>query len=121
MNTPRQLRIAQQMKRELSEIFRRELKDERIGDIVSITDVEVTGDGRHAKVFISVYGQESVQQQTLEALIEQTSRIRGEIGRRLRLRYAPEIVFRLDDSLARGARVTELIAKIFRGEIDSGS
>lgn len=117
MTAPRSLRVSQQIKRELADILRRDLKDERIGGIVSITDVEVTGDCRSTKVFISVYGDEAARKGTLDALSEHTGYIRGEVGRRLRLRFAPEMVFRLDDSLERGAKITDLIAKISRGEL----
>lgn len=117
MSAPRSIRISQQIKRELSEMIRRDLKDERIAGIVSITDAEVSGDYRHVKVFISVYGDESQQKGTLDALTEHTGFIRGELCRRLGIRFAPEMTFRLDNSLERGAKITELIAKISRGEI----
>lgn len=117
MTAPRSVRIAQQIKRELSEIIRRDLKDERIAGIVSVTDVEVSGDCRYVKVFISVYGDEAAQKGTVDALTELTGYIRGEICRRLSMRFAPEMIFRLDNSLERGAKVSELIAKISRGEI----
>ncbi len=118
MTAPRSIRVAQQVKRELSEMMRRDLKDERIAGIVSITDVELSGDCRYARVFISVYGDETAQKGTIDALVEQTGYIRGEIGRRLGLRFAPEMTFRLDNSLERGAKVSELIARISRGEIE---
>lgn len=118
MTFPRSVRISQQIKRELSDIIRRDLKDERIAGIVSITDVEVTGDCRSTRVFVSVYGDQAAQKGTIDVLTEQTGFIRGEVCRRLGLRFAPEMTFRLDDSLERGAKVTELIAKISRGEIE---
>jgi ribosome-binding factor A len=105
------------MKRELSDIIRRELKDERIAGIVSITDIETSGDCRYAKVFVSVFGDESQQKGTIDALTEHSGFIRGEVCRRLSMRFAPEMIFRLDNSLERGAKVSELIAKISRGEI----
>jgi ribosome-binding factor A len=117
MSTPRSLRVSQQIKRELSDMLRRDIKDERIGGIVSITDVELTSDCRSARIFISVFGEATQQQGTLDALNENSGRIRGELCRRLSLRFAPEISFRLDDSLERGAKVTDIIAKISRGEL----
>lgn len=117
MSTPRNIRVAQSAKRELSELIRRDLKDERIAGIVSITDIEASNDCRRMKVFISVFGEETQQQNTVEALNEHAPEIRGEIGRRLRLRFAPEISFKLDNSLERGARVSELLGKISRGEV----
>lgn len=117
MSTPRALRVSQQIKRELADLVRRNLKDERICGIVSITDVECSADCRSARIFISVFGEETERTGTLEALKEHTGFIRGELGRRLGLRFAPEISFKLDDSLERGAKVSQLIAKIARGEI----
>lgn len=95
----------------------RDLKDERISGLVSVTDVEMTPDCRSARVYISVYGSEEQANNTIEALKDQTGFIRGEICRRLSLRFAPELSFRLDNSLERGARVSDIISKISRGEI----
>jgi ribosome-binding factor A len=110
-------RISQQIKRELSDMILRDIKDQRIGGIVSITDVECTGDCRSARVFVSVYGTEEQKQGTIAALNEQLGYIRGELGRRLQLRFAPELAIKLDDSLERGAKVSELLGKISRGEV----
>jgi ribosome-binding factor A len=117
MTTQRPLRVSQSIKRELSELIRRDLEDDRIGSIVSITDVECSSDCRAAKVFVSVFGDSTVQANTLSALNEHVGYIRGEICRRLKLRVAPEMVFKLDNSLERGAKVSELINKISRGEL----
>jgi ribosome-binding factor A len=117
MSTPRSLRVSQQIKRELADIILRDLKDERIAGLVSITDVDSSSDCRAAKVFISVYGEKSQQEGTMQALNDNLGFIRGEICRRLKLRFAPELSFKLDDSLERGAKVSALLAKISRGEI----
>lgn len=115
-NNQRSLRVAQSIKRELSDIFRK-LKDERIAGIVSITDVECTSDLRSARVYVSVFGDEQQREGTMTALKEEVPHMRGEICRRLGLRFAPELSLRLDDSLERGARVSELLGKISRGEV----
>ena len=117
MSTQRPLRVSQSIKRELSEIIRRDLEDPRIAGIVSITDVECAPDCRAAKVFISVFGDEAQQNNTMLALNEHIGFIRGEICRRLKLRFAPEMFFKLDRSLERGSRITELINKVSRGEV----
>lgn len=117
MSTPRNLRVAQSAKKELSELIQRGLKDDRITGIVSITDVETSNDCRRMKVFISVFGDEAQQQIIVDALNEHAPTLRGEIGRRLRLRFAPELSFKLDISLERGSRVTDLLGKISRGEV----
>jgi len=95
----------------------RDLEDERISGIVSITDVECAGDCRSAKVFVSVFGERETQESTMAALNDHLGYIRGEICRRLKLRFAPEIHFKLDNSLERGAKVSQLIAKIARGDL----
>lgn len=111
-------RISHQIKRELSEIIQRnEIKDDRIGGLVSITDVKVSGDLRNVKVFFSVYGEEAQKTGTLAALENASGFLRGELCRRLRIRFAPELVFKLDDSLERGDRITELLEKIKREEL----
>lgn len=111
-------RISQQIKRELSEIIQRnEIKDDRISGLVSITLVRVSGDLRNVKVYFSVYGEESQKAGTLAALEDATGFLRGELCRRLGIRFAPELIFKLDDSLEQGDRVTELLEKIKRNEV----
>ena len=117
MSGQRAERVAQQIKRELSDLIRRGLKDPRIGGIVSVTEVECTSDCRSVRVFISVFGEEEQRQNTLKALNEEVGYIRGELGRRLQLRYAPEMTIKLDDSLERGSKVSDLLGKISRGEV----
>lgn len=117
MTNQRAVRVAQSIKRELSDMLRRDIKDARIGGLVSITDVECTSDLRNARVFISVFGTDAQKESTMAALADQVGHIRGELCRRLSLRFAPEMTFKLDDSLERGAKVTDLLGKISRGEL----
>jgi ribosome-binding factor A len=85
------------MKKEISEVIRMEVKDPRVG-FVTVTNVEVANDLQHAKVFVSVFGDADSKQATMAALTKAVGYIRGEVGRRLRMRLTPEIVFRLDES-----------------------
>ncbi|MBY0358412.1 MAG: 30S ribosome-binding factor RbfA [Candidatus Obscuribacterales bacterium] len=101
----------------MSDIILRGLRDPRMGGLISVTDVECSPDCRRARIFISVFGEETQQTGTLEALTDHAGEIRGELGRRLQLRFAPDISFKLDNSLERGAQVSELINKISRGEL----
>lgn len=117
MTIQRALRVSQSIKREMSDMIRKDLKDERIKGIVSVTDVECTADCRSARIFISVFGDEENKKSTMEALNEQVGFMRGELCRRLGLRFAPELHLKLDDSLERGAKVTDLLGKIARGEV----
>ncbi len=111
-------RVRKQLIREISDIIQRELQDPRIEGIVSITDVEVSHDNSFAKVFYSVFMPTGGDKdKTIEAITENAPKIRYEIGRRIRLRYTPELRFIPDDSIERGSKVTELINKISRGEI----
>ena len=110
-------RIRKTLMKEISDIIQKELKDSRISGIISITDIELSHDNSFAKVYYSVFAPEDKKQETINAVSENTSKIRYEIGRRIRLRLTPELRFIPDNSLERGANVTALINKISNGEI----
>ncbi len=110
-------RVRKTLMKELSEVIRRNVKDPRIAGIVSITDIDLSSDFSMAKVYISVYGSESEKTNTLQALEDNASKVRFEVGKRVRLRHTPEIIFKFDDSLERGSKITELIDKISKGEL----
>lgn len=111
-------RISQQIKRELSDIIQRnEIKDDRIGGLVSITEVTVSNDLRNVKVYFSVFGEEGQRVGTLAALESAAPFLRGELCRRLGTRFAPELTFKLDDSLEKGQQVLDLLDKIKRKEV----
>lgn len=114
MKTHRPARVGELIKREVSEmLLRQQIKDPRVGTgMVSVTDVEVTGDLRTAKIFVSIYGSATAQEATMAGLLDRTSFVRQELGRRIRLRYTPEITFVQDISLERGAKVTQLLNKL---------
>jgi len=105
-------RIKGQLKEELSEILRL-LKDPRLG-FVTITSVELSGDHRHVKAFVSVYGTTEEKDATMQALQSATGYIRTEIGRRIKLRHTPELIFRLDESIEHGAHINKLLKDIER-------
>lgn len=107
-------KLAEAIKKEISDILRNDLKDPRIG-FVTITMVDVTPDLRYAKVFASVLGNEKQQKDTGEVLTRATGRIRSELGRRIRLRYVPEISFKLDNSIERGTRIIKIMEEIKSG------
>jgi len=109
----RPTRVGEQMKKELSDIIGRKIKDPRIG-FVTVTDVQVTGDLQQAKVFISVLGDEEQRQNTLKGLAKAKGFIRTEIGRRIRLRKTPEILFEFDESVDYGNRIETLLQDINR-------
>ncbi|MCG0277263.1 MAG: 30S ribosome-binding factor RbfA [Thermanaeromonas sp.] len=104
-------RVAEQMKKEIAQLLQDEIKDPRIG-FVTVTDVELSNDMQHAKVYVSIYGDEEQKRQTLEALSRATGFIRREIGRRIKLRVVPEIVFKYDASIERADRIARLLSQI---------
>ena len=110
-------RIRKALIKELSDIIQHKIKDPRIKGIISVTDVELSHDYKYAKVFISIYGADESKDEIMDAIEDSSSFIRGEIGRRIRLRFTPELKFMLDESLEKGQRITELINKISRGEL----
>ncbi|MBR3121539.1 30S ribosome-binding factor RbfA [Oceanobacillus profundus] len=101
-------RIAEQMKKELSDILARKIKDPRVG-FVTVTDVEVTGDLQQAKAFISVLGDEKQKQDTLLGLAKAKGFIRSEIGSRIRLRKTPELTFEFDEAFEYGNRIDSIL------------
>lgn len=106
-------RVAEQMKKELTDIIGRKMKDPRIG-FVTVTDVRVTGDLQQATVYVSVLGDEEQKQNTLIGLAKATGFIRSEIGKRIRLRITPEIAFEWDESIDYGNRIETLISQIHK-------
>jgi ribosome-binding factor A len=108
MTTWRKEQLAEVIAEELSDLIRTRMKDPRIG-FASITDVELSGDLRHAKVFVSVLGTPEEQRATLQGLEHAAGFLRHELAQRLTIRYTPEVQFRLDESIARGARILHLI------------
>jgi len=113
-------RLAEAIKQELSDVIRDELKDPRIG-FITITRVEVSGDLRYAKIYVSVLGEEKEQNESVEGLQRAKGFIRSELGRRIRLRHVPEISFILDHSIDRGIQVLNLLNKVRnKGETGNG-
>lgn len=112
MKTHRPARVGELIKREVGEmLLRQQIKDLQ-GGLVSVTDVEVSGDLRLAKIFVSIYGTEAVQGATMSALTASQGFVRQEIGRRIRLRYTPDVTFVQDRSLERGARISRLLDQL---------
>ncbi|MDT9023966.1 MULTISPECIES: 30S ribosome-binding factor RbfA [Rossellomorea] len=104
-------RVSEQMKKELSDIIGRKIKDPRIG-FVTVTDVQVTGDLQQAKVYITVLGGEDQRENTLKGLAKAKGFIRSEVGQRIRLRKTPEIIFEFDESIDYGNHIETLLRKV---------
>ncbi|MFW5998394.1 MAG: 30S ribosome-binding factor RbfA [Halanaerobiaceae bacterium] len=112
-------RLGELLKEEISKIIRQEVKDPRIG-FVSITDVEVSGDLRHAKVYVSVYGNDKEKKDTMEGLKKANGFIRKLVGERITTYHTPEIIFRYDDSIEHGVYISKLIDEV-RAEDEKGN
>jgi ribosome-binding factor A len=106
-------RVAEQIKREVSQMLLVDIKDDRVGaGMVSVTDVSVSGDLQHAKIFVSIYGSSDAKTETMSGLKAATGYVRSELGKRVRLRRTPEVVFLEDTSIERGNRVLSLLNQI---------
>jgi ribosome-binding factor A len=111
MGTKRAARVKEAMKKEISDILQREIKDPGIG-FVTLTDVEVSKDLRYVNVYVSVYGSEESKKESMEALERAKGFIRTEIGKRIRLRHTPEISFHFDDSMERSERIFRILKEV---------
>lgn len=101
-------RIADQIQRELSEIIRLELKDPRVA-LITITDVEVTQDNSHAKIFFTALGEPVQQEAAAKALDHAAGFLRSALAKRIQLRTVPQLHFHYDISVERGVRLSKLI------------
>jgi len=104
-------RVSDQMRMEIADILMRKVKDPRVG-FVTVTAVDVTADLKQARVYVTVLGQEEQATDTMDALSRAEGFIKGELGRRLKLRYVPTLTFVQDASLDRTARVLNLLDDI---------
>jgi ribosome-binding factor A len=108
-------RVAEAIREEVAMFLAEDVKDPRVVGLVTVTGVDVTRDLRHAKIFVSVMGSETERAATFDGLQSVAAHLRSRVGRALRLRLAPEITFRLDESIARAARIENLLAQIKDG------
>ncbi|WP_270171785.1 30S ribosome-binding factor RbfA [Paenibacillus sp. SYP-B4298] len=107
-------RVGEQIKKELSLIIQQELKDPRIG-FITVTGVEVTSDLSQAKVYLSVLGSEEQKEETLKALGRGNGFLRSELGKRMKLRHTPELIFKFDSSIEYGSHIEALLEQINKG------
>jgi ribosome-binding factor A len=105
-------RVAEGIRAEVATFLAEDAKDPRLVGLVTVTGVDVTRDLRHAKVFVSIMGSDDERRATLQGLESAAGHLRSRIGRALRLRVAPEITFRYDDSVSRAAKIEALLAEL---------
>lgn len=111
-NSRRSDRVAEAIREEAATFLGEGAKDPRLVALVTVTAVDVTRDLRHAKVFVSMLGTDAERAASLDALASMAGHLRSRIARTLRLRVAPEISFKLDESVARAARIETLLAQV---------
>ncbi len=106
-------RVSDQIRMEIADILMRRVKDPRVG-FVTVTAVDVTADLKQAWVYVTVLQQGAQEVETLDALSRAEGFIKGELGRRLKLRYVPALTFVKDTSVDRVTRVMSLLDDIKR-------
>lgn len=111
-NSIKNTRINGEVHKELSKVISQEIKDPRIDPMTSVIDVEVTPDLKHAKVYISVYGDEEKKMATLEGLRSATPFIRKHLASTINLRNTPELTFLIDESIEYGVNMSKLIDEV---------
>jgi ribosome-binding factor A len=112
-------RVAEAIREEVATFLAEGVKDPRVRGMVTVTGVDITRDLRHAKVFVSVLGEEAERADTMAGLAGIAAHLRGHIGRALRLRAAPELSFKYDQSVTHAARIETLLEQL-RQEREGG-
>jgi ribosome-binding factor A len=106
-------RVAALIRREMSELLRSGIRDERVQmGMVSVTQVDVAGDLQHCRIFVSVYGSEDDRTQAMAGLTAAAPYVKGELARRLQMRRTPDVVFQLDRGLEKGTAVLGLLHQL---------
>jgi ribosome-binding factor A len=118
MATPRRNdRVAEAIREEVATFLAEDVKDPRVTGLVTVTGVDATRDLRQAKVFVSIMGTPEERASTMEGLASVAAHLRSRVGRALRLRLAPEISFRYDETVTHAARIETLLSQVKRGEL----
>ncbi len=105
-------RVNSLIRQEISELLQRQVKDPRLGNLITVTEVSTSPDLKYAKVFVSRIGNEEEKQETLSALASASGFFRKELAGRLKLRHIPELSFKWDDSIEQGDHLLQLIDKV---------
>jgi ribosome-binding factor A len=117
-NSIKNTRVNGEVQRELSQIISREIKDPRIHPMTSVVSVEVAPDLKHAKVYISVLGDDEVKEKTIDGLKSAAPYMRGLLAKTLNLRNTPELKFVLDQSIEYGVNMSKLIDEVRKNTTD---
>lgn len=113
-------RVAQELQKEVAIILQREIKDPRLGMMVTVSGVEVSRDLAYAKVFVTFLNDkdEEAVQNGLKALKEASGYIRSLLGKAMRLRIVPELTFFYDNSLIEGMRMSNLVSSVVKNDAE---
>ncbi len=118
-DTRRPDRVAEAIREAVATFLAEGVKDPRITGLVTVTGAQVTRDLRHAKVFVSVLGSDTERAATFDGLASLAGHLRARLGRQLRLRLAPEITFRPDESIAYAARIETLLEQVKQDAVET--
>ena len=113
MNNMRAERVGEQMKQEIMDIVNNKVKDPRVG-FLTITDVELTNDLSHAKIFLTVLGSDKEVENTFKALEKATGFIKSELGSSMRLRIIPDLTFEYDESIEYGNKIERMLQDLHK-------
>ena len=119
MNNKRLGRISEEVRKVVSETLANGLKDPRVNPMTTVTKVEVTRDLRYAKIYVSVLGDEREKKETIEGLENAKGFLRRDISSKIDLRYAPEPMFILDESIEQGIYMSKLIEEVNKKSDDN--
>ena len=108
-------KINGEIKRVIAEILR-EVKDPRLGKLISITEVDATNDLAYAKVYVSILGDENTKKEAMDGLKSANPFIRGELGKKVELYSLPDLIFELDESMESGAKIDKILKDINKDE-----
>jgi ribosome-binding factor A len=111
-NSRRPDRVAEAIRTEVATFLREGAKDPRLVGMITVTAVDVTRDMRHAKVFVSIMGTDAERAATVEALNGMVGHLRTRLAKAMSLRVAPSLSFKVDESVARAARIETLLAQV---------
>jgi ribosome-binding factor A len=111
-NSIKNSRINEEVQKEVSRLIRLEIKDPRIDSMTSVVAVEVAPDLKHAKIYISVLGDEESRQNTYQGLRSAAPFMRSQLAKRINLRNTPELTFVMDQSIEYGVKMSKLIDEV---------
>ena len=114
-------RVAEQLQRELAQLIREEIKDPRVGNMVTISAAEVSRDFGHAKVYFTLLDDNQDREKTVEILNQAAGFLRHELGRRMMMRTIPQLHFHYDESIERGTHLSSLIDRAIASDLERSS